>query len=93
MTLRALLEFNQFSVNGYKVGVLYCKIKELQEKDGEVTIKSLRPSKIGDPKDDGKDEKWMEPLRTLETDGFIKIDNGVVTIIAKMTGENNQCAV
>ena len=68
MTLRKLLEFKIFGVDGFHIEGLFCNIKNLIKQNGSVTVKDLESIKSLSPK------KRNEAIETLINDGFIKID-------------------
>ena len=88
MTLRALLEFKIFGVDGFHIEGLFCNIKSIQAKKGVVTIEDLKGSvKMSS-------EKMSAAIKTLESDGFIKIKDDEITIIKEIDySKNEQCDV
>ena len=89
MTLRKLLEFRIFGVDGYHIEGLFCNIKNLMKQNGSVTVDDLKSVKSLDTK------KRKDAIDTLEKDGFIKIaKDGTITIIKEIDyGKNEQCSV
>lgn len=89
MTLRKLLEFKIFGVDGYHIESLFCNIKNMIKQNGSVTRDELKAVKSLDTK------KREDAIDTLEKDGFIKIaKDGIITITKEIDyGKNEQCSV